>query len=147
MAPTIGPFIVGGPVDVARADGGLRFGSTISLIEHRLDGNLYRPGDDVRGYLLFGGLEPMSRDYTVFVHLDGPLGLVANDDSQPGRGVYPTSFWRRGDLVRHEFQLRIPPDAPPGAYVVRAGWYDLATGQRLATPNGDAVDLETLQVN
>jgi hypothetical protein len=88
----------------------------------------------------------MSRDYTVFVHLDGPLGLVANDDSQPARGAFPTTFWRRGDLVRYEFHLRIPPDTAPGAYAVRAGWYDLATGQRLATPHGDAVELETVEV-
>jgi hypothetical protein len=71
-------------------------------------------------------------DYTVFVHLTDAEGRpVAQSDSQPLRGAYPTSFWRVGERLQDPYLLEIPSDVPPGAYDLRVGMYVLETGERL----------------
>jgi hypothetical protein len=143
---SVGTYVVRGPTDLARAAGGVPFAGQISLVDSTVDQKIARPGDDLTGRIVFGDLQPMARDYTVFVHLEGERGLVVGDDGQPAGGMFPTSFWQPGDLVRQSFRLRIPSSTVPGDYVVRAGWYDLATGRRLITPGGDAVDLGTVSI-
>ncbi len=75
-------------------------------------------------------------DYTVFVHLwpPGAPHPLAQDDRQPRNGWYPTSVWRRGDLVVDEHPLALPPDLPSGQYPLWAGMYR-ADGTRLIARN------------
>jgi hypothetical protein len=41
-----------------------------------------------------------SKDYTVFVHLlDAGGGIVAQNDSLPQAGAFPTTLWRAGDVI------------------------------------------------
>jgi hypothetical protein len=77
----------------------------------------------------------MDEDYTVFVHLLKENGeVVAQGDSQPCGGAYPTSVWDLGEVVadRHE----IPLDAGLGQYRLRIGLYRLETGERLPAFDG-----------
>jgi hypothetical protein len=68
-------------------------------------------------------------DYTVFIHLLDPAGnLVAQFDSPPAAGAYPTSLWDPGEIIPDEHLL---PDLPPGHYTVQIGLYRPDTGQRL----------------
>ena len=72
-------------------------------------------------------------DYTVFVHLiDADGNLVAQADSPPATGAYPTSLWDSGETI---IDTRTLPDLPPGQYTLRLGLYDPTTGQRLPVPN------------
>jgi hypothetical protein len=63
----------------------------------------------------------LNDDYTVSVRplVGGQLITVAGEnviqDHQPVWGVYPTSRWRAGELVRDVYALRLPPDATPDA--------------------------------
>jgi hypothetical protein len=71
-------------------------------------------------------------DYTVFVHLTAADGRpVAQLDSQPLQGAYPTSFWRPGERIQDPSLLEIPPEVPAGDYDLRVGIYLLETGERL----------------
>jgi hypothetical protein len=71
-------------------------------------------------------------DYTVFMHLLDPAGnVVAQDDSQPQQGQYPTSYWDEGEQVRDVHELALPPGLTSGEYRVQVGMYRLATGERL----------------
>jgi hypothetical protein len=71
-------------------------------------------------------------DYTVFVHLVGAHGQpLAQVDSQPLAGIYPTSFWSVGERLTDPYLLYIPPDLPPGEYELLVGMYLLSTGARL----------------
>ena len=85
-----------------------------------------------------------SRDYTVFVHLESETGhLIAQQDNPPRQGTYPTSQWLPGEIVEDTYQIRVDPALPPGAYLLKVGLYDPATGRRLLRPDGaDAVTLE-----
>jgi len=135
------------PPDLARDQGGVVFGRSITLLAEGLDQAVAQPGMTATGYVLYGDLAPMRRNYTIFIHVTGSKGLIAQDDSPPLRGAFPTSFWRPGDLVRHRFHLTLPASTPSGDYPVMTGWYDLKTGQRLTTPRGNAIRIGTLHVN
>lgn len=80
-------------------------------------------------------------DYHVFVQLwDGDVSLV-QDDGQPARGLYPTPWWRSGDVIADPHELQVAP--LPSAAVVRVGLYNFATQERLRLLNGpnDFVEL------
>lgn len=68
-------------------------------------------------------------DYTVFVQvLDETGQLVAQVDQRPQEGAYPTSTWRRGDVIADHYRF---VTAPPRWQRIILGLYD-AQGKRLA---------------
>jgi len=69
--------------------------------------------------------------YTVFVHLVGPEGTIAQADQVPLQGFYPTDAWLVGAPVTDEYTLTLPANAPPGEHQLVVGLYDPASGQRL----------------
>ena len=70
-------------------------------------------------------------DYTVFVHIRSEADeIVAQKDSPPVGGIYPTSLWDSGEIIRDEVSVSVD-GLEPGRYEVVAGMYDFATGQRL----------------
>jgi hypothetical protein len=83
---------------------------------------------------------PIAEDYTVFVHvLDDRSALLAQADSQPRGGDYPTSYWLPGEIVRDSHPLRLPANAA----AISIGLYQLDTGARLslAGQSGDALTI------
>jgi hypothetical protein len=90
----------------------------------------------------------LETDYTAFAHLvdEGGLGW-AGDDHQPRDGLYPTSDWGAGEMVRDTFTLNVPADAPPGLYDVQVGWYDPRTDERLPVGDGSAFRVAVLPVS
>ncbi len=71
-----------------------------------------------------------------FLHVVNASGekVAQAEDHQPG-GVYlPSTLWRPGDVIADRFQLTLPADLPPGDYTLLAGFYDPATGGRIAEP-------------
>ena len=121
-------------------------GGDLRLVSYELDARTVRPGDVFRGELDWTALHRPGKDYTVFVQMLGPTGLVAQYDSQPVHGTYPTSFWGLGELVHDEFALPVSRQVAPGEYRLVAGMYDLATGRRLPTTKGDSISLGTVNV-
>ncbi len=75
-------------------------------------------------------------DYTVFLHLRDQNGTtVAQRDTQPLDGIYPTSAWQPGEQVIDLVSLPLPADVPPGTYILYAGMYRLDTLERLPVTN------------
>lgn len=114
-----------------------------------------RPGESVAVTLdmlslkVFGGGE----QETVFVHLlDGHGKLQTQHDALAGGPSHPTPRWLRGEPVRQEFAMTLPPDAPSGRYRFEAGFYQLATMQRLplldatGKRSGDALQFGSVAV-
>jgi dolichyl-phosphate-mannose-protein mannosyltransferase len=78
------------------------------------------------------------KDYTVFVHmLDAGGKQVAQNDSQPQGGAFPTSLLPAGFEAPDSHVLDVA-GLPPGDYRLEVGLYELASGARLATQKGDA---------
>ena len=88
-------------------------------------------------------IQPATTDYTVFLHVVDASGqVVAQHDSQPQGGAYPTSVWNADEVIRTEHTLLLPPDLPEGDYHLRVGLYLLDTGRRLSVEgDGDSIEL------
>lgn len=76
-------------------------------------------------------------DYSIFVHLLDERGeMVANADSPPQGGTYPTGAWVPGSLIPDTHRLVLPVDLPPARYEVHVGVYLPETGVRLPAVDG-----------
>jgi 4-amino-4-deoxy-L-arabinose transferase-like glycosyltransferase len=112
---------------------GARLGESIRLEGFRLAQDRAAPGDTLWVTLYWRADAPVDKDYTVFVHLQALDGtLVAQQDNPPVRGTRPTSGWESDGLIEDPYEIQIPADAAFGEYVLSAGMYDPATGERLA---------------
>ena len=110
----------------------VRFGDMIALIGFGHAEGVHTPGGTLPVVLAWRALRPMERDYTVFMHLvDRDGKLWAQADSQPLGGTRPTSRWQPGETVIDRVALPLAAEMPPGEYRLQAGWYELASMQRL----------------
>lgn len=117
-----------------------------ALLLHEADIQTTEDGVAVR--TVWEAARPLSRNYTGFVHVvDGGGQLVAQHDSPPLNGFFPTGRWHPGWPVADEVAF----DLPPGDYAVYTGFYDPETGDRLTVyrdgePTGDTVTVGTVRV-
>jgi hypothetical protein len=129
------------------------FGDQLALVGWSVDspvdsqGEGLQPGDSIKVTAVWQAQQALETDYTAFAHLvdEGGQGW-AGDDHQPHDGLYPTSDWGAGEIVRDTFALTVPADAPPGLYDVQVGWYDPATDQRLQVGDSAAFRVAVLPV-
>jgi hypothetical protein len=131
----------------------------IGLLGYDLDATTFAPGEAVNLTLYYQGVDKMEADYTVFTHLLGPYNpatagpLWGQDDSEPCRRGYPTSFWDVGEIVIDGFTLPIPAEAPAGDYTLEMGFYQWPALERLPVLDesgqvvADRVVLGQLQVS
>jgi len=104
------------------------FEEGIRLTGYRLDA---LPEGKLRMRLYWQSNSQPSDDYTVFVHVLGPGGLVVQDDARPARGYYPTSLWRAGDMVLDEHVVSLGEPFDPTRHRIVVGLYQLETLERL----------------
>ncbi|MEW5958852.1 MAG: glycosyltransferase family 39 protein [Chloroflexota bacterium] len=128
------------------------FGERLCLTGYTLEPAQPAAGQTVRLTFYWQAVAPLSRDYTVFVHLRRPEGgNVAQADHRPLGSIYPTSLWPVGELIREaNDDLMLPVDLPPGDYELWVGLYLLETGERLPVQNDasgeNAVKLGRLEI-
>jgi uncharacterized membrane protein len=101
------------------------------------------PDRSLRFVLYWRALRRVDVSYTVFTHLVGEDGrVVAQRDGLPGgsrlppeRGaaatLYPTDFWREGEVVADPYVIAVGAEVPPGRYRLLAGMYRSDSGARL----------------
>ena len=126
----------------------VQFGPSIRLLGYQVAPGL-NTERELEVTLVWEALGSMDRDYTAFVHLLDEHGRRwGQADNWPGRGSYPTTKWHSGDVIIDRYRLRVDPCLPAGRYRLQAGWYDLATGERLRTPSGGlAARLGTVELD
>ncbi|HLF01744.1 MAG TPA: hypothetical protein VI547_07185, partial [Anaerolineales bacterium] len=95
-----------------------------------------RAGESVELRIKWRALASIENSYTVFVHLlDSGNGLVASQDYTPLGGAWPTMLWfpkwLPGQTAVDPYRLTIPPEAPPGDYVIEIGLYGLRSVVRV----------------
>jgi hypothetical protein len=114
-----------------------RFGEGLALVGYDLSPARPAAGDDLTVALRWRALAPSTVDYAVSVQLlDGEGHLVAQHDSPPASGQYPTSSWSAGEEIVDSHTLKIPRDAPAGAYKLVAVVYSVTGQKRLLLPGG-----------
>jgi hypothetical protein len=125
------------PVDI-------QFDSLVKLRGYAVDRETVRPGEPIGIELYWEVTGQPPGDYLLFTHLidKGTGALVAQRDTHPGLGNFPSSHWRPGDRFVERFSLYAPETAyAPGEAILRVGLYapegyrlgisDAATGEGL----------------
>ncbi len=104
----------------------------ISLTDVVISPAKVQPGEEVTVKLLWQVESPPGRDLTTFVHLGDPtLPPLAQGDSPPLNGDYPTHLWSAGEVISDSYRLMVPTSLPPGQYPIHIGMYEPDSGARL----------------
>ncbi|MDW8102913.1 MAG: glycosyltransferase family 39 protein [Anaerolineae bacterium] len=82
--------------------------------EHLTDAPI-GPGDIIRVNLYWQALLKPQEDWFVELNLVGGNKMASVKSHLAGID-YPTSRWEEKEIVRGQFALQVPPDAPPGQY-------------------------------
>ena len=99
------------------------------------DARRLRQGDGLQLNLYWRPLAPMTREYSLFVHVVDKEGQrVAQRDAPLRSGEYPTSHWQPGEVVVDRADVPLPA-LPPGDYRLEIGLYDV-DGKRLPLGGG-----------
>jgi len=89
-------------------------------------------GEEVQLVLYREVTQRPTANYTVFLHLEDDSGAtVAQADSPPLDGDWPTAAWEAGMTIVDAHILRIPAELSPGEYQLAIGLYDPESGARL----------------
>lgn len=110
----------------------------IGLSDVRILTPQVQPEDYVQIELDWQILQPTSQDWSLFVHLASPDGVIVGQrDIYPGQGKLATSDLPTGRAWVNPVAVWIPPAAyAPMALSVEVGWYHLKTGERLRLSDG-----------
>ncbi|MBI4301726.1 MAG: glycosyltransferase family 39 protein [Chloroflexi bacterium] len=115
-----------------------KLGETIRFLGYDLSATSLAPGQTLKLSLYWQALGQPDKDYTVFTHLLDNQGRAwGGHDGYPVSGSAPTSQWTSGRAIIDQHELTLAANAPPGNYHVEIGLYELASGRRLMTAEGD----------
>jgi hypothetical protein len=138
-------FRVSSPLDVAlpahralRAD----FGDRVRVLGADLPPEVVAPGAPIAATVYLRALQPLDRDYGLFLHLDRPDGVtVAAVDALHPDDI-PTSGWPPGLYARAPLRLQVPADALPLRYSLRVGVVDPVAHEWVPLGDGSGNTLE-----
>ncbi len=118
-----------------------RFGDQIALIDYtvEIDEGKWQV------QLVWEALAPPTENYTVFVHLRDGAQSVAQGDGEPATGHYPTSLWRKGDVIVDPHVLK-PSEVQDNECHLAVGLYVWPTMEHLEakTQTGEPLGDELL---
>jgi hypothetical protein len=102
------------------------FDGKIELLGAEIDRAAAQPGGPIKVTLYWRALQPIDRSYVEFVHLIDEQGImVAQRDTWPGRGMYPTTLWQPGEIIADSMDLHLPDGAyAPNNATLRVGLYE-----------------------
>ncbi|MGQ9500999.1 MAG: 6-pyruvoyl-tetrahydropterin synthase-related protein [Anaerolineae bacterium] len=92
---------------------------------------LAHPGEKLSAVLYWQAMRPLERDYSVFLHLNGPDHHTYAGDDEVHPEDIPSSSWPSTMYVRNLMSLMLPTDAPPVRYTLQTGLYLRQNGERL----------------
>ena len=127
---------------------GLELGGVARLLGYQVAPTEVEPGGTVEVTVYWQALARPDQNYVLFVHLLSDVGvMVAQRDTHPGLGSYPTTAWKPGIAFADTYRLHLPETAyAPDAGYVQVGLY-LPGGPRLTTFDGrDALRLATVEI-
>jgi hypothetical protein len=146
-AQTVGRVIV--PVGPRPTDAPTiaHLGDTGSLL---LAPTITARGESLHVILRWRAAGPLDRDYKFFLHVqDSPEKILAQVDSEPQGGNYPTSLWQAGDVVIDESITLNLSGLPVGRHMLQFGMYGENTRLTLRPCQGqpaDSIQLATIVI-
>ncbi|MCB2225964.1 MAG: glycosyltransferase family 39 protein [Desulfarculaceae bacterium] len=100
-----------------------RFADGLTLLGYDLPKAKVKPGGKLEINFYWRAWQPVPLDYTIYLHLRGP-GRTLNYDHHLDHARMAMPALRPGRVVREDFSLDIPADAPKGKYKVVLGLWD-----------------------
>lgn len=133
--------VVAAPAVPIEVKNGANFEDKVELVGATLAPGRVAPGEALRVTAYFRVLDTMTEDYMIFVHVEDVDGKVdrLNADHGPMQGSYPTSKWKKGETVKDEFTIYVPPGMPVRGLNLLIGFWDPKTDARLKLKNVDVV--------
>jgi len=112
----------------------ITYGGALQLLAYELSQSSVAPGEQVSVKTYWRALKPLTADYSIYVRLlgrEGPEGEpqhLAQLDTYPGNGTYPTSLWSPGEIVVDRYTLTVSPEAiAPTLARLEIGPYEFET--------------------
>lgn len=132
----------------------VQFGNGIMLDELEIVKDRVKSGEAVVVLMRWKAITHIDSDYTLFAHLVNQQGeIVASSDSQPRKGLAPTTSWRIGSVLADSIVIPMTERVATGPnYSLEIGWYYLPTLERLlpvnsaGQPIGDRIIIRPLVV-
>jgi hypothetical protein len=130
------------------------FGGLVNLLGYEISRESVSPGEDLRVTLYWEVTAKPPGDFFEFIHLiDEQDLMIAQRDTHPGLGRFPSSQWQPGDRFQETISIDIPEVAyTPATGTLSIGFYAPQEGYRLGvyapdgTPWGDAVQLDQVSI-
>jgi len=118
----------------------VQLGDEIRLVGSFVPRKQIRAGERVWFVLYWLAQAPPQDRYKVIVHLADEQGnTVANGDTEPGFYFTPTTRWEQGEIMEDWYYVDVPPDLPPGTYLILTGMYHMDTVQNLPMQGGTQI--------
>ena len=133
-------------------------GDQIALLGYDLSDESPAAGDTVTLTLYWKALQPLERNYQVYVHLfwqpaDGAEPIFWGQADKINPGEFPTERWPTDRYVRDYHELAINPDTGPGRLILRTGLWFQEEGWRLdrlddtGTVIDDGIEITILELD
>lgn len=129
------------PSPPAEVRNGAVFDGKVEMVGAVLNPGRAQAGESVKVTVTYKVLEEVAADYIIFVHVEDIDGRVdrINADHAPAGGTYPTSRWKKGDVVKDEYVVYVPPTMPVRGLTILTGFWDPKSDGRMAVKNPEAV--------
>jgi len=93
------------------------------------------PGDVLHLDLYWRAFRVPQDDWQLTLQLvDGEGNVLVNQQTGPASVDYPVTSWEVGEIVRGQYDILIPPDAPRGSYHLKGRLVRLPDGHALRSP-------------
>lgn len=114
---------------------GVTFDERIELVGYDAPPEINR-GEELVIRLYYRVIAPVSLNYRVFLHFDGP-GARFNGDHTPVGGKFQTTYWSPGTYITDEYRMPIGRmSQAPGYYQIFTGFWPGGDGQRMTVTSG-----------
>ncbi len=116
------------------------FEGKIRMVGWTVEPPVVKPGESVTVSFYYRAQQVMDRDWQIFVHGDGPQGGSnrIHVDHFPLDGLYPTTEWQEGEIIRDRFVINVGANYPFDYFYLWTGWY--IGNQRLRLANNPPND-------
>ncbi|MFQ6014837.1 MAG: ArnT family glycosyltransferase [Anaerolineae bacterium] len=121
-----------------KGEANANYGDLVQLIGYSPTSFRLSPGETLTVTFYWRPLRDVDQDYVFFAQLlDFEPHAWAGDDLEPAFGLYPTSWWREGDIIPVQHNIELPTDLPAGRYNIAVGVYSRQRQKRLPTLGPD----------
>ncbi|NOZ87683.1 MAG: glycosyltransferase family 39 protein [Deltaproteobacteria bacterium] len=122
----------------------------VELIGYKLNTTPLEKGTYMDLSLYWSVLGKMNRDMKVFIHMDKPGKRCFVSDTTPVKGSYPTTEWKKGELILDRHSFRVPDDCRSADVSLYVGLFDdkgrLEIKEKELTDSRNRILLDTLDL-